>query len=101
MKVYNLNCKKNGKGKEYLYGNQLIFEDEYLNGKRNGKGKKYDYRGNLKFEGEYLNGIKWIGKITKYVYGFYNEDNLKLKFEGEYLGNYFKKGKEYINGRLE
>ena len=48
------NGKRNGKGKEFKYGN-LIFEGEYLNGKRNGKGKEY-YNGKLRFEGEYLNG---------------------------------------------
>ena len=33
--------KKNGKGKEYDYDGDLIFEGEYLNGKRNGIGKEY------------------------------------------------------------
>ena len=49
--------KEMGKGKEYNYDGDLIFEGEYLNGKRNGKGKEYDYYdGKLIFEGEYLNG---------------------------------------------
>ena len=34
------------------YDNELIYEGEYLNGKRNGKGKEYDYDGNLIYEGE-------------------------------------------------
>ena len=54
-----LNCKRNGKGKEYNYFGELKFEGEYLNGKRNGKGKEY-YNGKLIFEGEYLNGNKII-----------------------------------------
>jgi hypothetical protein len=29
--------------------------------KKNGKGKEYDFFGNLVFEGEYLNGRKWNG----------------------------------------
>jgi len=29
-----------------------------LNGKRNGKGKEYNYNGELIFEGEYINGKK-------------------------------------------
>ena len=31
---------KNGKGKEYNWYGELIFEGEYLNRKRNGKGKE-------------------------------------------------------------
>ena len=52
-----LNGQRNGKGKEYDYG-ELIFEGEYLNGKRNGKGKEYDGNGNLIFEAEYINVAK-------------------------------------------
>ena len=71
-----LNGKRNGKGKEYIYGD-LVFEGEYLNGKRNGKGKEYYYDGKLKFEGEYLNG-KRNGKGKKYY------KNGNIKFEGIY-----------------
>ena len=46
-----LNGKRNGKGKEYCYG-ELGFEGEYLNGERNGKGKEYYSDGKLEFEGE-------------------------------------------------
>ena len=53
-----MNGKRNGKGKEYEYG-ELIFEGEYSNGKKNGNGKEYKY-GKLEFEGEYLNGYKII-----------------------------------------
>ena len=42
-----MNKKRNGKGKEYDYDGNLIFEGEYLNGKRNGKGKEY-YNGNIR-----------------------------------------------------
>ena len=56
-----LKGKRNGKGKEYNYG-ELIFEGEYLNGKRNGKGKEYYKNDKIKFEGEFLNGKKWNGK---------------------------------------
>ena len=48
--------EQNGKGKEYNYYSELIYEGEYLNGERNGKGKEYYFNGELKFEGEYLNG---------------------------------------------
>ena len=47
----------NGKIKEYEYNNIIKFEGEYLNGKRNGKGKEYRF-GDLVFEGEYLDGIR-------------------------------------------
>jgi len=39
-----------------------MFEGEYLNGKRNGKGKEYYYNRNIIFEVEYLNGKRWNGK---------------------------------------
>jgi len=37
--------ERNGKGKEYDYYGELIFEGEYLNGRRNGKGKEFYYKG--------------------------------------------------------
>ena len=50
-----MNGKRNGKGIEYYYNGELIFEGEYVNGERwNGKGKEYDEFGILIFEGEYL-----------------------------------------------
>ena len=50
---------KNGKGyvKEYFL-KTLRFEGEYLNGLKNGKGKEYDYKGDLLFEGKYKNGVR-------------------------------------------
>ena len=56
-----LNNKRNGKGKEYWFG-QVKFEGEYLNGKRNGRGKEYNYDGYLEFKGEYLNDERNKGK---------------------------------------
>jgi len=84
-----INGKKNGKGKEYYFG-QLKYEGEYCEGKKHGRGKEYDfYGGNLIFEGEYSNG-KRNGKGKEYY------DNGKLKFEGEYLnGERNGKGIEY------
>ena len=41
--------KKNGKGKEYIYGDIIRFDGEYLNDKKwNGKG--YDEHGNIIYE---------------------------------------------------
>ena len=71
--------EKNGKGKEYDFDDNLIFEGDYLNGKRNGTGKEYYKDGKIKFEGEYLNG-KRHGKGKKY----YNNSFLQI-FEGEYF----------------
>ena len=79
-----LNNNKNGKGKEYCFG-QLIYEGEYLNGKRNGKGKEY-WNEQLIFEGEYLYDFKIRGK-------FYL--NKSLEFEGEFLFNKKWNGKGY------
>ena len=54
-KIYEL---KEGKG----FINSKNFKGEYLNGERNGKGVEYNYKGNLIFEGIYLNGKRWTGK---------------------------------------
>ena len=40
--------------KEYDSLEDLVFEGEYNKGKRNGKGKEYKY-GQLCYEGEYIN----------------------------------------------
>ena len=53
MREYNDNC-------------ELIFEGEYLNGRRNGKGKEYKF-GELIFEGEYLKGEKWNGTFKEFI----------------------------------
>ena len=79
--------EENGKGKEYNYKDELIFEGEYLKGKRNGKGKEYNYDGKLLFEGEYLKG-KRNGKGKEYING-------ELKFEGEYLNGKRWNGKGF------
>ena len=103
--VYEL---KNGKGyvKEYSYyysDNWLFYEGEYLNGEKNGRGKEYLHNpaiGNfkikikVKYDGEYKSGLK---------HGHGKEYDLycNLIFEGEYLYNHRKKGKAYINRKLE
>jgi len=98
--------EKNGKGKEYFYG-QLIFKGEYLNGKKNGKGKEYDFYGQLIFKGEYLNGNKIKGKgyeednitfiLEKDGKGKELYDNGKLRFKGEYLNGKKWNGKGFNN----
>jgi len=65
------NGERNGKGKEYISNEGLIFEGEYKDNKRwNGIGKEFELFGLctslLSFEGEYKNGEKWNGKIYKY-----------------------------------
>ena len=92
-----LNGKRNGKGIEYENGN-LIFKGEYLNGKRNGKGKEYDGK-DLIFEGEYLNGIKWNGKgCDKYGNLEYDIKNGKGYIK-EYDYNNLKFEGELLNGK--
>ena len=92
------NGKREGKGKEYYYDEQIslefqsIFEGEYKEGKRNGKGKEYYIFYNegehVIFEGEYLNG-KRNGKGKEYY------DNGDLKFEGEYINGVQMHGIRY------
>ena len=70
--IYDYNGKKEfelkngkGKGKEYDFNGDLIYEGEFINGERNGKGKKYV---NSKIiDGEFLDGkLNGKGKI-KYM----------------------------------
>ena len=84
-----LNGERNGKGKEYYYGN-LNYEGEFSKGKRNGKGKDYDEKGNIVFEGEYLNGKRWNGKAA----GYDRWNGIKKLFEIDYI-----KGKKW-NGKI-
>ena len=76
------NGERNGYGIEFNDDDELIYEGEYLNGKRNGKGKEYYYDNEIKYEGEYKNGKKWNG----IEYDYYNKD---IKYE-------IKDGKGYI-----
>ena len=62
-----LNGKRNGKGIEYDYLNQIVFKGNFLNGKRNGKGTEYNNKGQQIFKGEYLNGER-NGKGKEYIY---------------------------------
>jgi len=87
--IYELN-NGNGRVKEYINYERLIFDGEYLNGERwngrieddcfigkyvNGKkiGKEYDNFGQLIFEGEFFKGKK-IGKLFKPAKD-YNKNN--------------------------
>ena len=108
LQKYTIN-EQNGIRKEYYGRNDfLLYEGEYLNGKRNGKGKEYDWKGDLIFDGIYLNDNEWIGtrynrngnieyKITSNMNGKGKEYKyVKLSFEGEYLNaERHGKGKEY------
>jgi len=107
-----LNGGLNGRVKEYLVSDNLIFEGEYLNGKRNGKGKEYR-DGKLLFEGEYKNDKIWNGKgydqNNNLLYeiqdgkGFVKEYDfyVDLLFEGEYVnGERNGKGKEFYKSYL-
>ena len=82
-----LKGKRNGKGKEYSELFQL-YEGEYLNGKRHGKGKEFNFFGVLIFEGEYSNGERNGKGIEHYDFKHNNK-----KYEGEYL-NGKRHGKE-------
>jgi len=100
------NNKRQGKGKEFLGEDRLIFEGEYLYDHRL-KGKSY-VDGRLEFEGEYLCDKKWNGKgydeDGNIIYEL-NEGTGKVKeynkrdqisFDGEYLNGFRNgKGKEY------
>ena len=91
------NYKRNGKGKEYFSGtNLLLYEGEYLDGKKNGKGKEYIYFGglSLRFEGEFLNG-KRNGKGKVY----FNNTSV-LYIEGEYLNGAFRNAKFYAGDNI-
>ena len=87
---------KSGKGfvKElYNYSDNLIYKGFYLNGEKNGKCEIY-YKDVIIFEGEYINQRR-NGKGKEYDY------DGNLIFEGEYLYDYKKKGKEFIQNKIE
>ena len=77
---------KRWNGIYYNYNGQKEFEIK--SGK--GKGKEYNYSGELIFEGEYLNGDMWIGKRKEY------NDYGKLEFESEYLNGEKKRKRKRI-----
>ena len=103
----------NGKGKEYDYDGNMIFEGEYLNGKRHGNGNGYNDNGELILECEYKNGKMWNAKgydgkgnkTYEIINGNGHAKELsyrgELLFDGEYLsGQRNGKGKEYFYDRL-
>ena len=120
-----LNGERNGKGKEYKFGD-LIYEGEYLNDKRHGKGKEFFSKGEIKAAGEYFYGKKW--NVKRYdirgnvIYEIKNgkgfikgkrENEKDMLYEGEYSnGNPNGKGKvlsmlgkkiyegEFLNGYI-
>ena len=96
----------NGKIKEYHKNtNILIFEGEYRNHRRNGKGTEYDFKNNLRIEGEYSNGKIIKGKVYD-IWGNivlllengkgkeYYQNGI-LQFEGEYFERKRWNGKGY------
>ena len=89
-----INGEKNGKAKKFFSADKLKFEGIYINGKKNGKGKRYYTNGKLYYEGEYLNSMK-------NGYGKEFDVNGNLIFEGEYLNDEKRKGKKFIDNRLE
>ena len=84
----------NGKGKEYNYLGDLIFEGEYKNGEREGIGKEFN-NGVVIFEGKYKNGNREGDGKEFSKYG-------DLIFEGSYLKGQKKEGilKEYYNEKF-
>ena len=88
-KVYNIWKIHNGvDGKENEQKEKLSFEGEYLNGERDGKGKEYDFIGNIIFEGEYKNNKRWNGKGKEY------KEIEKLEFEDKYFNKYLNLNEE-------
>ena len=77
----------------YNYSDNLIYKGFYLNGEKNGKCEIY-YKDVIIFEGEYINQRR-NGKGKEYDY------DGNLIFEGEYLYDYKKKGKEFIQNKIE
>ena len=66
--------------------NKIKFEGEYLYGLRNGKGREFNFDGELMYEGYLINNQRLGGENEG------NEENIEktnseyyIKFEGEYL----------------
>ena len=58
--------RRSGRGEEYSFEGNTIYEGEFFKGKRNGEGKVFnnEFNGNLKYEGIFLDG-KLIKKINR------------------------------------
>ena len=87
---------KEGKGhiKEYDYFGNLQYEGEYLYGEINGYVKEYNNH-TIIYEGDYANG-KRSGNGKEY-----NKKSKELIYEGEYFHGFKRKGRLYINNKLE
>ena len=70
-----------------------MYKGEFLNGKRNGKGKEYDYEGNLIFEGEYLYRFKRKGK--EYLNGKLEYEG-EFKFNRKWNGKGYDKDRKVL-----
>ena len=98
--------QKTGKGKEYDFDDNIVFEGEYYNNEKI-RGIEYYIIGTKKFEGDYNNNKRWNGIFydinNKYKYelnsgkGFIKEyyENGCLAFEGE-----IRQGEKNGKGKL-
>ena len=103
---YNKSNKKHGKGKDYDFDDNIIFEGIYENGSRK-NGIEYYIIGTKRYEGEYKNKLRWNGIFydidMKYKYeikngnGYIKEfyENGCLKYEGD-----IKEGKKNGKGKI-
>ena len=95
---------RHGKGKEYDFNGNLIFDGEYIEGeKQNGILKEYDFNNNkLILDGELLNGKIWnckkYDKNGNLICELINGKGIMKKFD--YFGNLIQEG-EYIDGELK
>ena len=87
---YNKSNKKHGKGKDYDFDDNIIFEGIYENGSRK-NGIEYYIIGTKRYEGEYKNKLRWNGI-------FYDID-MKYKYEIKNGNGYIKEF--YENGCLK
>ena len=96
--------EKQGKVKEYDYGDNIIYEGEYANGKRNGKGKEYIYNAIFIFEKINIKNQIYEKKSEEEEENMYYKDNEneypELIFEGEFLNGLKWNGKMYLKDEV-
>ena len=88
--------KKIGKGKEYDFDDNIIFEGEYSNDLRI-KGVEFYIKGTKKFAGDYKNNKRWNG----FLYDITNEHKYEIISGNGFIKEYYENGCLFFEGELK
>ena len=93
---FNEENKKTGKGKEYDFDDNVIFEGEYSNGLRI-KGVEYYIKGTKIYEGDYKDNKRWNGIL----YDITMEHKYELKSGNGFIKQYYENGCLFFEGEIK